>query len=341
MEDSLAATESNLKTCYAQIRALEQDIHTIQKEQKREQAEYKTKVSHMHVLNEKLKQEALDAMAIRKKQQEQISQLQKALGESRAREEGLRRDMNKQSQIIEQRNAEIKDTNNKIGSVSVLAQTLKEKNSTLIRSMASVQHYLNESMEKHSASVQREAALQEQIVLLKAQAEENTKNQGQAVHDAHAKLEQAEDRLAGLESYAEDLKEQVVVISEERDSIMDRLAEKDAENNALSEDKKRLEQKLEEKTIAFAADLERAKGLLGREESLKAELEKQKAVFDARLTEIRTILGISAIAEIKKEITTVGKMYADHQQRIRMCPSVKSPTLRVPLMLGMQHQKAN
>lgn len=338
LEESLTASESNLKTCYSQIRSLEQETVSMKREQTREQNDYKAKISAMNALNEKLKSEVLDGAAIRKKQQEQIVQLQKALGDSRTREEGLRQQVDKQSQIMEQRDAEIKETKHRIGSVSVLAQSLKEKNNSLVCSMFTVQKCLNESVEKLNASTRREADLHGEFAQLKSEAKEK---QVLAVRDFLAKMEQAEDRIAGLESYAEDLKEQVVAISEERDSMLDRLADKEAENVALAEDKESLAKELKEKTRGFMADLEHAKNSIGREESLKAELEKQKAFFDARLTEIRTILGVSAIAEIKKEISTVGKIYVEHQHRIRSCPSVKSPTLRVPLMFGMQHQKAN
>ena len=338
LEESLTASESNLKTCYSQIRSLEQETVTIKREQTREQNDFKVKVSAMDVMIEKLKKETLDAAVISKMQQEQIAQLQRALGDSRAREEGLRREVDEQSQIIKQRDADLKETTRRLGSVSVFAQSLKEKNSTLICSMVEVQKCLNTSVKKHDESIRREADLQGQIAQLMSEAKEN---QALALSDFRAQLEQAQDRIAGLESYAEDLKEQVVVISEERDNMRDRLVEREAENMTLANDKESLANDLEEKTRAFTADLEHAKILIGREESLKSELEKQKAVFDARLTEIRTILGVSAIAEIKKEISTVGKIYVEHQQRIRSCPSVKSPTLRVPLILGMQRQKAN
>jgi len=349
MELSMNAAELNLKTCYTQIRKLEQEVLDIKGAQARAQAEANRKLSQLNALNQKQHQEVVESMAIRKNQVEQIAQLQRALADSRAREEGLRGDVQKQSEMIEQRDVELKDTKNRLGSVSALAQALKERNSSLVLSVVAVQQQLNENTEKCSAGIRREADLQKQVEQLNSYSEEYAKKQEKAIRQSFVKLEQAEDRIAGLESYAEDLKEQFVALSLEQDVTRARLAEKEAENMELIEEKTMLEERLVEKSKAFEEDLERAyKSMGGREESLRAELEKQKVIFDARLTEIRTILGMTAIGEIKKEISNVGKIYTEHQQRIRSCPSVKSPTLRVPLMIGMmhqqpqqQHQKAN
>eukprot|EP00429_Kryptoperidinium_foliaceum_P031046 CAMPEP_0176152296 /NCGR_PEP_ID=MMETSP0120_2-20121206/77782_1 /TAXON_ID=160619 /ORGANISM="Kryptoperidinium foliaceum, Strain CCMP 1326" /LENGTH=71 /DNA_ID=CAMNT_0017489297 /DNA_START=9 /DNA_END=221 /DNA_ORIENTATION=+ len=70
-----------------------------------------------------------------------------------------------------------------------------------------------------------------------------------------------------------------------------------------------LGKKLQDQSAAFLSDLEMAKGALGREERLKAELKNQAAAFEARLAKIRSILGVTAIAEIKSEINTVAQMY--------------------------------
>lgn len=338
LENSLAASEKNLKTCYNQINGLEKSIQIIQKENEVKKTQADSKIGQLIAHNEKLKKEAVEAAEVQKKQASQIEKLRKSLQETQFREESLRKDLDKQTKTLEQRNSEIKEATSRIQSVSVLAQTLKEKNSTLICTISSAQQQLNENRTKLSASVRREADLKLQIVKLNEDADVAAAKHENFVKESHGKLEHAEDRIVGLESYASDLKEQFVRVSEERDNLTSLLAQKEAEKKALCDEKAHLELQLEEKAKAFAADLERAKKHFGQEEALNTQLAKQKAAFNARLKEIQEILGVTAVAEIKTELSTVGKLYAERHQVSRSCPSVKSPTLRMPLM---QHQKAN
>jgi chromosome segregation ATPase len=336
MLQALSSSKEELVATKYHVTNLDQQIKTMKNEQQKERTQSISTIDGLNKLVERLNSNIRLLENSSKKQAEEIARSQKELWQARSREEALRRDLAKQTAVTAQRTKELKASQESMRSVSVLAENLKDKNNSLARSVESLQQHLSTTKDQRTASARREAALQAEISGVKAESDDRTKKQEQTIADGLNKLEHAEDRIVGLEAYAEDLKEQFVAVSEERESLVASLAEKDSTIKVLSDEKESLEIEMQEQSDAMAADLEKAKDALAREEEMKKELDHQKTVFDARLKEIRSILGVSAITEIKTEINTVARICSEKQ---RACPSIKAPTLRVPLMIGLHKFK--
>ncbi len=337
LQEALALNNEELATAKSQILEFEQLNIALKIEQQSEKAESKTTIETLTRLVEKLNHNVRSLEDDSKKQREQVAQSQKDLQQARSREQMLRGDLIKQTSLSEQRTKELKEFQSKIGSVSILAESLKDKNNILVRSMNILQQHVNDAKQKHSASVQRETILKEQLARETTESNNRIQIQEQIIADALIKDEHTQDRIVGLEAYAEELKNQFLAVSEERDSLLHTLAEKDDMVSRLSEEKDSLEKELQEQAEETAADLEKTRDALAREEALKKELTKQKAIFDGRLQEIRSILGVSAISEIKAELDTVARLCAE-KQHFRKCPSIKAPSLRVPLLIRLHHK---
>lgn len=336
LEQALSSCKEEFGAAKTHIAHLDQQILTLKKEQQKEKAESTNTIDRLTQLVEKLNNNIRSLENSSKKQAQEFANSQKELQESRSREEALRRDFAMQTRLTEQRTKELKASQQSMGSVAVLAENLKDKNNSLVRSMESLQQHLSDTKDQHTASTRREVALQADIAKAKAEFDHRTKKQEEIIKDGLNKFEHAEERIVGLEAYAEDLKEQFVAVSEERDCLVVTLADKNKLIKELEDEKESLEHEMQEQSEAMVADLENAKEALAREEAMKKELSHQKAVFDARLKEIRSILGVSAITEIKTEISTVARICSEKH---RACPSIKAPTLRVPLLIGLHQTK--
>jgi len=337
LEAALVANKQELANAESRIVQLEQMNIAMKNEHQEENTVAHSKIVHLHQLVEKLTQNISSLEVTSKKQAEQLEQAQKELQQSRSREQALRQDLVKQTSLTEQRSKELKEFQNNIGTISVLAENLKEKNNNLVRSMNVMQQQLNDTKEKYRASAQREADLHEQLVKVKSQSDERIEKQEQRIVDEQIKLKDAEDRMVGLEANMEHLKQEFLVVSEERATLIKALAEKEAMVQQLVDEKESLERELQDQAEENAADLQNAKDSLAREEALKRELKAQKAIFDNRLKEIRTILGVSAIAEIKAELDTVARLCAQNPH-LRKRPLIKAPTLRVPLLISFHNK---
>jgi chromosome segregation ATPase len=336
LEQVLTSCKEELGAAKSHITNLDQHTHTMKKEQQKEKTESTSTIDRLTKFVEQLNSNIRSLENSSKMQAEEVAKSRKELQESRSREEALRRDLAKQTSLTEQRTKELKGSQDNMGSVSVLAENLKDKNNSLVRSVESLQQNLSNTKDQHTASTRREAALQAEIAKVQAKTDDRTKKQEQIIADGLNKLEHAEDRIVGLEAYAEDLKEQFVSVSEQCESLVASISEKDSTIEELADEKESLEIEMQDQSEAMAADLENAKDALAREEAIKKELKHQRAVFDARLKEIRSILGVTAINEIKTEIHTVARIYAEKQ---RACPSIKAVTLRVPLLVDLHKSK--
>jgi len=337
LENALASNQKQLEVTKTQINKLTEKNLALEALNHEEKMKAEKKIQSLAETIGKLnfKNSTLEADA--KKQAEQIAKIQMELQQSRKREELCRQDLMQQKRCTEQRANELMELKSKMGSVAILAEGLKEKNHTLLRSHHSLQEHLKETKEKNMASLQREAVLKDQIEKERAEYQARMKKQEEVLADKCDKLEQAEIRIVELEACVVDLKEQLVALSSERESLVCAASVMEDKVRELSEEKETLEKELQEQAEEVAADLLKAKDALAREEALKKELNRQKAAFDSRLKEIRTILGVSAIAEIKTEIDAVARLCAENPH-LRRCPSIKAPNLRVPLLIGFHHK---
>lgn len=332
LEQSLSECKQELEHTHTQVGQLHQNLSAFKKDQEAERREATGTIEHLTKLVEKLGANIRSLEASNKMQQESLVQTRQELHESQAREKALRGEISRQKNQHEQVTRDLKMSSGDLSTVSLLAENLKSKNSALVRSMATMQKLLNDTKAEFSQSTTREISLKAELEKIKSDAACAKMKYEESVAKNTAAIQASAERIAELEACVQDFKGKCAVLSADKETLLVQLSEKTELCKDLQEKNVCLKEDVKQHSLGMKVVNESIKCVLAREAALKEELENQRVSFNNRLAEIRAILGVSAIAEIRSEIKTVARKYEKERAR---CSVGKAQPMRVPLIVDV------
>eukprot|EP00934_Nitzschia_sp_Nitz4_P007410 Nitzschia sp. Nitz4//scaffold62_size106224//74248//75588//NITZ4_004363-RA/size106224-processed-gene-0.35-mRNA-1//1//CDS//3329555877//7400//frame0 len=331
-EHRLLASSDDLAVSKAHVQSLYQQIEQLKSEQEAGLKAASDKIASLTTTVRQLKDTTEKLEGVNKNLESSLKKSQAALLESQGQEKALRQKIITQVEAYEQKTKEMEQVRGDLSSVAVLTENLKSKNSVLVRSLTTAQKQHNDTKQKLAEVEAREALLKLELKRVKESSANMAQELENKIADGSAKIEKSEDRIIGLESFAQDLKEECASFSVQCEALEEQLRAKDALCESLVSEKEELQNEVQNIKNAGKSESDELKASKEKVKALESEIEKQKTGFEHRLAEIRSILGVSALAEIKTELTSATRRYEKERAR---CTTVKSHSMRVPLIVDV------
>jgi len=354
-QDQISVLETKLDEERKAVNAANDLIHTLKAELSNTKQEQETAIARYKVETERLERELKSAKTDSNSHRGMAVKFAEDLRTSRDTSADLRRDLAETKHKLKETNFALKEAKTTTGTIATLAEDLKvqkhglevalkqahqdgstaEKNVHELKKEIVILRDRMKELERHHA--ERSASFQEEL----NDRRKDLDASGRSIELSQIEVKDAERTILKLSSERDELRLHLSSLEKGRHDLLDQKSELEESFEQIHYDLEAAQEKLQstqallEKTITERDALRlsqdelklQSKGKSSREVDLECRLYDQRRLFESRLKDLHSILGLKFTTAVQSEIIEIQKS-AIEQMRSPRIPTLRTPTLQ-------------